>query len=427
MNKIIRAAYGAETMYQNLSFEAIEIWEEWNRYIAAGGDLPPGMTSRDEIWVNNGNLQICDSDRLPPFETRSIKNMEKAGKRHTQVVVTNPEDVEQAERSGFAFAVDPFHRVGRSKPYQALLDTSGGFVYADRACRLALHLCRQAGVKFWLGRAGEFQAFISDRLGNITGVHTADGERLKAKLTIVAGGGWTQQMVPELDGLCETTAGSVAVVEIPKSSPLFDRFAPHNFPTWTYKMRDGAAGGLYGFPRDDNGLLKFGYRGVKYTNPQPHRSVPVTRWTKPASITRVPLEALTRIRGFIKEFLPEIGEAGLDISFTRLCWYNDSFDNHFVIDSVPKRPGLMVATGGSGHAFMFFPNIGKYVADRVEGNDQCLLDHWKWRSLAPDQKPVNKLMEGLQGARALQNQPLYRDDDLRLQDESSNVSLKPRL
>ncbi|CAI6091335.1 unnamed protein product [Clonostachys chloroleuca] len=431
MNKIIRAAYGPETVYQDLSFEAMDLWRSYNDYIAAGRDLPAGISQRDEIWVNSGNLQMCGQMDLPRFERLSIENMRKAGQRHTQVVVTEKDDVDRAEKAGFGFAVDPFGRRQRNKPYQALLDTSGGFVYADKACRLVLHLARRAGVKTVLGQEAEFAGYHEDAQGNITGVKTVGAKTYPARLVVVACGSWTQQIVPDMDDLCEATGGSVAVVQIPKTHELYERFSPHNFPTWTYKMRDGAEGGLYGFPVDENGYFKIGYRGTKYTNPralgtEKDRSVPVTRWSKPDSITRIPSQALNRIRSFLEEFIPELGEAGLHITFTRLCWYNDSFDNHFVIDHVPRKKGLMVATGGSGHAFMFLPNIGKYVVDKIEGKNGGALDYWKWRHLEPSQKAVNVLGEGRQSTRALQNHRLYQDDELVL-GGTAGLSKKSRL
>jgi len=422
INKIIRAAYGPEVVYQNMSFEAVETWQEWNRIIASGRDLPPGMGQGDEIWVNNGNLQMCGQAELPPFETASIENMSRAGKRHTQVLVNDRDDVRRAESDGFAFAVDPFHRRRGRQPYQALLDTSGGFVHADRACRLVLHLARRAGVHFVLGERGHFAGYEEDPSGAVIGVRTTNGVVHPARLTIAACGGWTQQIVPGLDTVCETTAGSVALVKIPRTSSLFERFSPHNFPTWTYKMRDGAAGGLYGFPIDGRGILKIGYRGTKYINPQQavlpttqaggERSVPLTRWSRPASATRVPSEALDHIRCFLDEFLPELGREGLNIGSTRLCWYNDTFDNHFLVDAVPDKKGLMVATGGSGHAFMFLPNIGKYVVDRVEGKQSEELDLWKWRTPSRNVAVKNVLGEGRTSARALQNLRFYQDDEL---------------
>lgn len=178
-------------------------------------------------------------------------------------------------------------------------------------------------------------------------------------------------------------------------------------------MRDGEAGGLYGFAHDTHGSVKIGYRGTKYTNPQTQadgiiRSVPITRWTQ-ESIRQIPQTAANVIKSFVQEFLPELISCQVQ---TRLCWYTDSFDNHFVIDFVPGSEGLMVATGGSGHGFKFLPNLGAKVVDRIEGKTDDLLHLWRWRSWTPDKAVYNSIMEGTGSKRALQRQTLTMEDSL---------------
>ena len=178
-------------------------------------------------------------------------------------------------------------------------------------------------------------------------------------------------------------------------------------------MYDGAEGGTYSFPRDENGVVKVGYRGVKFTNPQLQadgriRSVPVTRWT-PASTRQLPLAAGQQIKSVMKQFIPEILPYHTK---TRLCWYTDTFDNHFVIDFVPEKAGLMVATGGSGHGFKFLPIIGRYVVDKIEGMPTKQLEMWRWRKRAKDEKPYNHIMQGLESPLALANHSLTVEDSL---------------
>ena len=185
-------------------------------------------------------------------------------------------------------------------------------------------------------------------------------------------------------------------------------------------MRDGAEGAVYGFPRTEDDWLKIGYRGTKYTNPiaqsdGEERSVPVTRWS-PAEpggdkITSISKQALTVIRRFMAEYLPEPEQAGFDINTTRLCWYNDSYDNHLVIDYVPETSGLMVATAGSGYAFKYLPVLGKYIVDVMEGVglERETIQAWRWRSLGEGVKADNVLMEGRWGRRALGNVSLVSD------------------
>lgn len=410
MNKIIRTAYGSQVEYSDLTVDALREWNAWNEEIATGHDLPPGMTKEDRVFINNGHLTLSDEAQLPDFERQSVVNMARADQEPTQLVTNDFNDKALAVARGRQYCMDPFRRAQRGLNNVGLVDTIGGTAIADKACCFALHKCRRLGVKLTLSaEAGCLDKLVYDG-GRVAGIKTRNGKLHMAKLTILACGGWTPSLLPQLDGLCETTAGSVALLKIPKSSPLYSRFAPENFPSWTFNMRHGADGGLYGFARDNEGWLKFGYRGTKYTNPtvQPdgkERSTPITRWSK-EKITTIPQQALHAIRQFIAENLPELAEEGIDVSMTRMCWYTDTFDNHFLIDYVPDTANsLMVVTGGSGHAFKYLPNIGQWVVEIMEGAaaNKPEANLWRWRTLEKNDKPVNVLMEGSSGTRALKN------------------------
>ncbi|KAH7014884.1 FAD dependent oxidoreductase [Ilyonectria destructans] len=424
LNKIIRSAYGTQTEYQELSFEAIEHWQAWNQELS-NGNVPPGMSSADKVFYNSGAISYNSGEALPPFEQGTIEAMTKLGHGDTQLVTTDPKQAATARDLGFN--VDQFKAKTRGKPIVGVLDTSGGFAVADKACRFALHKARGYGAKFVFGpTAGAFDTLIHAGK-DVVGIRTKDGKIHPAKQTIMACGAHTPVLVPELDGLAEATAGSVAVFQIPKTSELFTRLSPENFPIWMFNMRSGQDGGLYGFPVDPQGYFKIGYRGTKYTNPQvqpdgKERSVPITRYTKGEKITQIPTKAMNTIASFVADYLPEIFEEGHDVAFTRVCWYTDTFDNHFVIDQVPQQPGLMVATGGSGHAFKYLPNIGNWVTDIIEGVDseRPAIKAWRWRKQG-DTKPVNVLMEGKKGTRALQNVTLVSQINGRSSKRSSSL------
>lgn len=431
MNKIIRSAYGSQVEYQVLSQEAIEWWTAWNEEIRSGKDLPPGISPSDRVYINNGTLAFTDQDELPTFELDTVRNMKAAGLGNTQLITVNPKDVTAAEHRGWGYGIKPFRRADRGKPdVVGVLDTTGGVVIADKACRFALHKARDLGVKFVFdSQAGAFESFWqeSDKdsangNGKVVGIKTQDGRKHPADKVVMACGGWTPSLVPQLDGLCETTAGSVIMLKIPPGSPLFDRFAPEQFPSWMWKLWDGAEGGLYGFPRDDRGWMKIGYRGTKYTNPQVQpdgrvRSVPITRYTPgEKKVTQIPAQAMKVFKHFLDEYLPELAENGIDIELTRLCWYTDSFDNHYVVDDLPGQDTVMVATGGSGHAFKYLPNLGKWVVDIMEGvgTERTLVQRWQWRTLNPWVKPFNVLMRGAGSPNALENVSWSKDSDLKL-------------
>jgi sarcosine oxidase/L-pipecolate oxidase len=426
INKIIRSAYGGVDIYQDLSLEAIEHWKAWNDQLRRGVNLPPGLTKDDRVFVPNGNLSMTDAEAISEFDRATISSMEAAGHPLSQLDITNERDRAVAKQKGFGFAIDAFNREERGQTNAAVLDTTGGTAIADKACRFALHEARGLGVKFVLHAVrGAFKAlkYSGNPRNRVIGIETADGVLHRAHMTVMACGAWTSSIIPELDGLCEATAGTVAMIKIPRHSHLWDRFSPERFPSWQWNMRHGAEGGMYGFARNEEGWLKVGYRGVKYTNPIDQsdgmeRSVPITRWTSDKSggptLTAAPAQALDVIKRFLHDYLPELAEAGLGISYTRICWYNDSFDNHLVIDRLPGVDGVMVATGDSGHAFKYLPIIGDRVVDIMEGKglEMACTRAWKWRS-PEGAEHRNVLMEGSSGSRALRRLSLVSEEDLR--------------
>jgi sarcosine oxidase / L-pipecolate oxidase len=58
----------------------------------------------------------------------------------------------------------------------------------------------------------------------------------------------------------------------------------------------------------------------------------------------------------------------------------DRPDGNLLIDYYPPHDGLFIATGGSGHAFKFFPVIGEKVLAAIERRlEPELKDLWGWR------------------------------------------------
>lgn len=146
------------------------------------------------------------------------------------------------------------------------------------------------------------------------------------------------------------------------------------------------------------------------------RSVPVTRWTD-QKLTSIPSTALEVVKGFVAEYMPEVVEHKIPLIKSRICWYNDSFDNNLVVDRVPSKKGLMVATGGSGHGFKYLPVLGRWIVDIIEckqlsGVDAEVVRRWRWRSLRDGEVPYNRLMEGSAGDRGLTKQHLVADENL---------------
>ena len=69
-------------------------------------------------------------------------------------------------------------------------------------------------------------------------------------------------------------------------------------------------------------------------------------------------------REFLSHSLPELANAPL--AGSRACFYNDTWDGDFYITRHPEIEGLVVSTGGSGHAFKFTPALG-WITRRCRG------------------------------------------------------------
>ncbi|KAK5630861.1 hypothetical protein RRF57_006576 [Xylaria bambusicola] len=419
INKIIRFSYGDEIEYQRLASQAAEIWDKWNQQIASlaterRDELPEVLQKGEpKLWYKCGFLRMGAASEFSDYEIQTLRNMEKEGVRGTQFKSDDDADIERASRTGWAHKLDVCRRQERFGVHKAVLDSSAGFVVAYKACAWAQHLARKAGVEFILHPTKGRVVGVDTSNPDKPVVRTVDGVTHEGYLVVVAGGGWTAGLLPEADGLIETTAGSVATIQLPKDrQDLWERFSPENFPVVTWGMHEGRVSDkdIYSFPRDENGVIKIGFRKTKWTN---YDDVAGKRISIPKAVhakeTNIPIPALEAVKEYISVNLPEL--AGLGISSTRLCWYTDSIDNSFVVDFVPGRPRVAVCSGGSGHGFKFLPVLGREVVRILEGKgaETVYGRMWKWRT--SDKEKRNGLEEGEDGPRVLGKQRLASRED----------------
>ncbi|QQK45138.1 FAD dependent oxidoreductase [Penicillium digitatum] len=416
-----RASYGKEIHYQRLALESRKAW--------VSEDEKRESTEQDDdrnvgLFVNSRMLRIQPSDQLDALEKETLANMQRAGLRDTQFVKSDPADCKRAEKLGWKDKILNFHIPESESTYEAVLDSLAGFVRCSNACAQYQKVAANKGVKFHLGpRQGAVDYLVkvkSDReptKDKVTGLKTKDGVIHDADAVVVAAGSFSTQILPELSYHLESSAGSLGTFKIDKSnSELWDKYSPERFPVMTWKStpRDTSGkdtGSIYVLPRTPEGLLKIGYRGIKWTNFQPApQDSPFTQdgqWSVPLPAKEcsiIPEPALYAIKQFVSIFLPEFENTPL--FSTKLCWYTDSLDNSSVIDHVPTyaERSVFVCTGGSGHGAKFLPVLGKHAADIFENGDQsssCMRSFWRWR---PDAPRRNGLEEGPGGPRDLSHQ-----------------------
>ena len=416
-NKILRASYGNAKLYQDLAFSAMPQWQNWNELLSKtpAAELPPGLTPDIKLWYNCGYLRLS-KDGLEQSEIDTQKNFPEDIK-HTQYRVSDEQRRKDAKDNGIPFSkVDPFGRLKKNLPTDGVLDMTGGFVLASRACAFTLQLCQKAGVHTHFGSNWGMKR-LNKQGRRVNGIITLDSAEHRADLVIVACGGWTPSLVPEAERLIETTAGSVLAIQLPKDrQDLWDKYSAERFPVWGWNMNSYQTpghdiGGIYGLPRTPEGLVKIAFRGAKWTNyartSETGRQISYPK----TDVDTVPQEAMRVLKSFCEENLPDLVE--LSLESPRLCWYSDSIDNSFVIDYVPNTENLIVANGGSGHGFKFLPVLGQHVVDVVERQDTAYTRLFRWRKV-PDGKR-NGLEEGSDGWRTLDNQRMAGRDQWKLE------------
>ncbi|KAJ3575080.1 hypothetical protein NPX13_g4152 [Xylaria arbuscula] len=338
INKIIRFSYGGEIEYQRLASQAADIWNEWNREIASmastkPGDLPPVLRNGEpKLWYNCGFLRMGAGSEFSDFELQTLQNMEKEGARESQFRTDDDTDIKRASCSGWAHKLDVCRRQERFGVHKAVLDSSAGFVVAYKACAWAQYLARKAGVEFILHPTKGRVVGIDTADSHKTIVQTADGATHEGDLVVVAGGGWSAGLLPEANALIETTAGSVATIQLPKDRPdLWERFSPETFPVVTWGMHEGKD--IYSFPRDENGVIKIGFRRTKWTN---YCDIAGKRISVPKAVhvkeTNIPIPALESIKGDRREVVKILEGKGDETVYGKMWKWRTS--------NAEKRNGL---------------------------------------------------------------------------------------
>ncbi|OSX59279.1 hypothetical protein POSPLADRAFT_1183975 [Postia placenta MAD-698-R-SB12] len=416
-NKVFRASYGDELYYQRLAYEAREIWKEWNKELGAG----------KELFVESGMLRVQHSTYLDDLELQTLANMTKEGLRDTQYIVSDEEDVRRAEKNGWAHKLLKFPVPGTDgkETFEAVLDTTAGYVFPSKACAYIAGKLRKSGTQFVEGpEKGVFASLLvegSDDSKRAIGIVTKDGKEHSADLVIMACGSATPMLVPEVSRVLEATAGSVITIRLPpreEAPELWDKYSSEITPVIIGHDPDptGKTVGsrsIYSFPRTEDGLVKIGYRVTKYTN-----FVKLPGFEEPLSVplrpevddTSLPITSIEGIKTYVSTFHPDL--AALPIARTRLCFYTDSVDNSFLIDYLPGYSDtLFVCTGGSGHGAKFTPILGKHVRDVIQKKPKTeLTHHWRWR---PELPLGNGLEEGPAGPRTLDKQKRATPEDLK--------------
>lgn len=330
ISKVIRMDYGKDVFYTELMEQALDLWQRYNQ------------TWGSTLFHEHG-FCVLSSTPLEPgtFEGDSFELLQVRG--HTLERL-------DAKRIAERF---PMWKSGRY--VDGYFNPRGGWAESGRVVTALVQRARELGVSVCEG--ARVQGFIETdaRTGGVV-LHT--GEQVLAEVVIVAAGAWTPVLLPEL-GAMITPVGQ-PVLHFQPADPT--AFAPPRMGPWAADIQKS---GWYGFAANARGVVKIANHGPGVL-------------MDPRGARAMPGDAEPRFRAFLRDSLPALADA--PIVHRRVCLYCDTQDGDFLIDHHPDRPGLVVAAGGSGHAFKFTPVLGAIIADVAEHVPNPWRGRFAWRT-----------------------------------------------
>jgi sarcosine oxidase len=180
-------------------------------------------------------------------------------------------------------------------------------------------------------------------------VVVTETERYETGRVIVAAGAWVGDLVPELAGKAVPERQVLGWFQ-PKRPEIF---ALGRFPA---SVRTFETGHFYQFSIwGDQPGFKIGLYHHLHEEGHPDT---LSRETTPED-ERV-------LREGVRLLFPDADGPALRLT---TCLFTNTPDEHFVIDTLPGRPQIIVASPCSGHGFKFASALGEVLADLATGRE----------------------------------------------------------
>ncbi len=238
-----------------------------------------------------------------------------------------------------------------------VFEPDAGMLAADRARALALRRARAIGRD--ATRVLDQTPIRRIDLEGPKPVVLGDDLRIVADRLIVAAGAWVGRLIPDLARSFTVTRQKVLYLR-PRDA---DAFRIGRFPVFISKGF-GPDDAFYGMPSFLGRGVKVARHGGPATDPDDENGM-------------VNANDISRVRSFLRGVIPALNEAETD--HTEVCLYTVDTNEHFLVDLLPDRADVVVASPCSGHGFKFSCMIGKILADlAVDGESAIHPLPWRW-------------------------------------------------
>jgi monomeric sarcosine oxidase len=312
--RVIRGTYGPNQPYTKMAARATQLWKEneqrWNLKL---------MHQTGVLWM------VAAGD--DQFERGSLPALREAGIACQELSLQ-----ELAAR---------WPQINLEGVHWGIYEPEGGYLTARIAC--------QAVLDGFLAEGGEYKSLaVSPRnldSGKWDSLLLSDGSELTADQYVFACGPWLGKLFPEAIGArVRPTRQEVFFFGTPAGD---ERFTDKKLPVWA-DHRDKF---IYGIPGNQG-------RGFKVADDTRGPEFDPTSGDRTVSA-----EGLKNIRDYVAFRFPGLKDAPLLES--RVCQYENSPDNNFIIDRHPKHENVWLLGGGSGHGFKHGPALGEMMAGLV--------------------------------------------------------------
>jgi sarcosine oxidase len=315
VTRIIRLAYCEHPSYVLLLRRAYELWRELQ---ASYGHQLLYITGSVDAGLPGGEV----------FEG-SVRSCKLHGLNHT--ILTSAE----LSRRFPGYRLPP--------EIMAVLQPDGGFLVPELCIVAHVKLAQSHGAAI----RGREQVTHWEATGKGVKVWT-DRSSYAAEKLVISAGPWLAKLVDSAARIVSTERQALAWFQ-----PLrLDLFLPERFPVFNLEL-DGAR--YYGLP-------VFGVPGFK-VGKYHHLHQPID----PDDPRRdVGPEDEGVLRQFVSRYFPD--GAGPTMAL-RACIFTNTPDEHFILDSHPDFPQVLIASPCSGHGFKFCPVVGEIMADLVQNGE----------------------------------------------------------
>jgi sarcosine oxidase len=325
--RIIRHSY-ADPRYARLMPAAFEAWRD----LEADAAQP--------LYIRTGGVSISPAG--VDYVAQVASSLKELGVPHRRM-------------SGSAWnEVNPAFSVPGD--YDVVFEPDAGMITAAKAVAIQVELARSQGGE----RTQVFSSRPVVRI-DLTGdrpVVLTDSLAITAERLIVTAGAWVKRLLPELPVPLRVTRQQVLYFRPPAMVP----FRIGRFPVFIFKGAEDE-NAFYGMPP----FLDLGVKVARHFGPEIDPDFPDQV---------IDDDYPDIVRRFLQDHIPGLADAPVDR--TETCLYTVAPNEDFLIDWLPGRSDVLVASACSGHGFKFSCLIGRVLAElATDGTTGIPIQAWR--------------------------------------------------